>query len=257
MLIADFAAPLPWLVAIFVVLWGLSLHLRDASIADIAWGPAFVFLAFAYANAHRLITPRAVIVLALVSAWGLRLGIHLALRSRGRGEDARYARMRNEAGPSWWWRSLFVVFLLQAVLAWIISAPLFAGVQRQAPELGPLGWLGIGLFGFGFVYEAVADWQLARFKADPANRGRTLSSGLWRTSRHPNYFGEFVLWWGFYVIALEVPGGWMTIPGPLLISFLLLRVSGVPMLEGMLRETKRGYGRYAKHTSRFFPWFPK
>lgn len=247
----------PFILAGATLLWLISLLLRDASIVDVAWGLAFVAVAW-WAQIHVGFDPsaRALLMLALVTLWGVRLGGYLGLRRWGQPEDKRYRRWRDEAGPAWWWQSYFKVFLLQGGLLWLISAPLLAVALDQG---GPLGWLDglatlLWLVGFGF--ETAADWQLARFKANPVNAGKTLTSGVWRYSRHPNYFGEAVQWWGFYLIALAA-GAWFTVFSPLLMTYLLLKVSGVPMLEGDLKQSKRGYSEYVRRTPAFVPWFPR
>jgi len=262
MVFGSYAQGLPWVLAAAALVWAVSLARRDASIADVVWGALFVLLACVYAADQRPLSPRAILVLALVSAWGFRLTTHLGLRNlrqhrRGEGEDARYQTMRSTWGTRFPWVSAVTVFGLQAVLAWVISAPLYVAMRSEPAEIGGFALAGAVLWAGGFVCEGLADWQLQRFKADPGNRGSVLASGLWRYSRHPNYFGEFVLWWGFYLIALDVPGGWKSFVGPLLISVLLLRVSGVTLLEDHLRDTKPGYSDYVARTSAFVPWFPK
>ncbi len=179
------------------------------------------------------------------------------LRNAGKGEDFRYQQWRAAAGAAWWWRSFFKVFLLQGILLWVISAPLLAAQISAQP--GRLTWLDFGgaaLWLVGFYFEALGDWQLARFKANPANKGRLLDSGLWRYTRHPNYFGDAVQWWGFYLVALAA-GGWWTLFSPALMTLLLRRVSGVTMLEKTLKNSKPGYREYVERTNAFLPWFPR
>lgn len=239
-------------------LWLLSLALRDSSIVDIFWGPGFVAAGGAYflsAGGRPSLPQR--LLLGMLILWGVRLATHIYLRNRGRGEDFRYRRWRRAAGARWWWQSYFKVFLLQGALMWIISSPLAAAMLGGAgAEPRPLALLGMVVWGIGFATEAVADAQLRRFKADPDNAGKLLTSGLWRTSRHPNYFGEALLWWGFYLFAAAYGGAW-TVFSPLLMTFLLLRVSGVRLLERSLRSSKPGYERYIQSTSAFIPWFPR
>jgi steroid 5-alpha reductase family enzyme len=237
------------------LLWVVSLRLGDASIVDPFWGPGFALVTATYLVVDGRFVERGLLAFVLVTAWAARLGWHLLRRNRREGEDKRYAAMREAGGPGWAVRSLVTVFWLQAVLLWIISAPLFGSVVSDA-ALGPWDLAGALLFFAGLTVEALADLQLARFKADPGNAGRVLDTGLWRYSRHPNYFGEFVLWWGLYLVAVG-GGAYWTVVGALLISFLLLKVSGVTMLERSLKETKPQYADYVRRTSTFVPWPPK
>lgn len=236
--------------------WLLSLARRDASIADIFWGAGFVALGWLYAELGEAESARALVVPGLVTIWGGRLAIHLWRRNRGRGEDPRYRAMRRRWGGRFGWVSLFTVFWFQALVLWIVALPLWQ-VQRAAAAWSWLDSLGTALFALGFLFEAVGDGQLARFRADPANAGRVLDRGLWRFTRHPNYFGDAAVWWGLGLLALATPGGGWALFGPALMTFLLLRVSGVTMLERGLRETRPGYRDYAGRTSAFFPWPPR
>jgi steroid 5-alpha reductase family enzyme len=187
----------------------------------------------------------------------LRLSLHLARRNLGKGEDFRYVRMRERFGARFWIVSLFVVFLLQAGLAWTVSLPIQAGqIVGSEQPLGPLDGLGFGVWLVGLVFETVGDGQLARFRADPTNRGRVLDRGLWRYTRHPNYFGDFCVWWGLWLIAVSAGAPWSVI-GPLLMSVLLIRVSGKGLLERTIGERRPGYADYVDRTSGFFPLPPK
>jgi len=254
----------PWLISALVVfafmtaLWLLSLRLRDSSIVDVFWGFGFAVVAWALAALMPGPLPaRARLMAALVSVWGLRLALHIYLRNRGKGEDFRYRQWREEAGASWWWRSYLRVFLLQGVIMWLVAAPVAMTVATVGPA--GLGWLdaaAVVVWAVGFAFEAVGDWQLTRFKADPANKGRLMTGGLWRFTRHPNYFGDSAVWWGHYLVAAAA-GAWWTIFSPALMTFLLVRVSGVSMLERSLRETKPGYREYVEATSAFFPRPPR
>lgn len=239
-----------------VSLWLLSLKLRDASIVDIFWGSGFVIVAwvtFFHAGGG---TTRALLVPALVSAWGLRLSAYLLWRNHGRGEDPRYVAMRARHGAKWPLRSLFIVFGLQGALMWLISLPVQHAVRASAPaELGALDWLGVALVVVGVFFEATGDWQLARFKANPANKGKVMDQGLWRYTRHPNYFGDFVTWWGLFCFAAAV-GSWWTVVGPIVMSTLLMRVSGVPLTEKGMRG-RPGFDEYLRRTSSFFPRPPR
>ncbi len=241
-------------VAVMILLWLLSLVRRDVSIVDIWWGPGFAWLAtvaFALAAAPG---PRGALLLALVSLWGLRLGGYLFWRNWGHGEDARYARMRRHYGERFRWISLATVFGLQAVLQWIVALPLlFAQLVPGAAPLGALDAVGVTLFATGLFFEAVGDVQLARFKADRRSAGRVMDRGLWRNTRHPNYFGDCLVWWGLFAIAAATPAGPFAIASPLLMTFLLLRVSGVALLERSLVRTRPEYRDYIERTSAFFP----
>lgn len=246
------------ILAMMTALWLLSLRLRDASIVDPFWGTGFVVTHWVYFA----LTPdgypvRKWLISLLVTVWGLRLSLHLLGRNKGKGEDFRYAKWRREAGASWWWRSYLKVFLLQGVIMWIVSAPLLAAQLYATPDqLTALDWIAIAVWGVGFFFEAVGDWQLARFKANPANKGKVLDTGVWRYTRHPNYFGDATQWWGFYLLAVA-GGGFWSFFSPLLMTTLLVRVSGVALLEKTLTETRPQYREYIETTSAFVPWFPK
>ncbi len=242
-------------VALFA-LWLLSLRLRDSSIVDIFWGLGFVIIAWVTRASAAGSAPRSHLVLALVTLWGLRLTAYLAHRNIGKGEDPRYVAMRAQHGDKWPLRSLFIVFALQGTLMWIVSLPIQATLRSPLPEaLGPLDALGAFLVLTGVLFEAVGDLQLARFKASADNRGKVMDRGLWRYTRHPNYFGDFLVWWGLYALALASGNAWTAL-GPALMSFLLLRVSGVTLLEKSLRK-RPGYDAYVRRTSAFFPWPPR
>lgn len=238
-------------------IWLISLWLRDSSIIDVLWGPGFVLVTWFIAYRADGFAGRGLLLALLVTIWGLRLGVHLYLRNVGQPEDYRYARWRQQAGAQWWWRSYFKVNLLQGVVMWVVAVPLVVALHSASPaQLTALDYLGVVIWGVGFFFEAVGDWQLARFKANPANKGQVLDSGLWRYTRHPNYFGDAVVWWGFYAFALAV-GGWWTIFSPALMTFLLVRVSGVAMLEKDLKDKKPAYQAYIRRTSAFIPRPPK
>ena len=240
------------------LVWLLSLKLRDASIADVGWGLGFVLLAWLYCVLSPTLTPRSWLVAGLVTLWGARLSLHIFRRNHGKGEDPRYRAMRASHGHTFWWRSLFTVFWLQGALLWFIALPLLVAVRAPAPaHLTAVDGLGLLIFAGGFGFEVVGDAQLARFKADPANRGTVLDRGLWRYTRHPNYFGDATLWWGLYLMAASTPGGWLTLLSPALMTFLLMRVSGVTLLEEGLKASKPGYAAYIANTPAFFPWFPR
>jgi len=244
-------------VGLMTLAWLLSLARRDASVVDVFWGPGFVIAAWVYVAGPGTGTPRGLLAAVLVTCWGLRLALHILWRSRGRGEDYRYRAMRARDPAGFARRSLLTVFWLQAALLWAVSAPLFQAQRPGPPGLTALDLLGLGLFATGFLFEAVGDWQLARFRNDAGNAGRVMDRGLWRYTRHPNYFGDALVWWGFFCLALATPGSWWTLPSPLLMTLLLMRVSGVTLLEQKLRETRPGYRRYAEETNAFFPWLPR
>jgi steroid 5-alpha reductase family enzyme len=241
-----------------LLIWSASLVLRNASIIDIFWGMGFVLVnALYFISSPQGYPLRKWVIGLLVAVWGLRLSAHIFLRNRGKGEDFRYRTWREEAGPSWWWQSFFKVFLLQGILMWLISIPLLAANFSARPA--SLTWfdgLGVLIWGIGFAFEAVGDWQLTRFKSNPANRGKLLTAGLWRYTRHPNYFGDALQWWGYYLLA-AASGGWWTIYSPVLMTFLLRRVSGVTLLEKSLQAGKPGYQEYTETTNAFIPWFPR
>jgi steroid 5-alpha reductase family enzyme len=245
-------------LGIMTLLWLLSLVLKNSSIVDPFWGTGFVITAWVYF----VLTPdgfpaRKWLVVTLVTIWGLRLSLYLLWRNWGKGEDFRYQKFRQDAGNKWWWQSLFKVFVLQGILLWIISAPLLAAQYSLTPaKLTALDVLAVLVWAIGFFFEAVGDYQLARFKADPAHKGKVFDRGVWRYTRHPNYFGDATQWWAYYLIALAA-GGWWTLFSPIIMSVLLMRVSGVTLLEKTLTTSKPGYKEYVESTSAFFPWLPR
>ena len=240
------------------LLWTWSLGRRDASVADIWWGPGFALLAWLYVALLPPLTSRPILIALLLTIWGVRLGAHIHRRHRGKGEDPRYEAMRAARGSSFWWRSLFLVFWLQATLLWFVALPVWAAARAVGPGHGTITDVaGLMLFTTGFAFEAIGDAQLTRFRANPVNRGRVLDTGLWRYTRHPNYFGDAVLWWGVYLIAASVPHAWLTLLSPVLMTVLLVRVSGVALLEASLKTRKPAYADYVTRTSAFVPWFPR
>jgi steroid 5-alpha reductase family enzyme len=235
--------------------WCLSLIRNNVTHVDSMWSLFLALAAFSYAWMFNELNPRTFLVLFLVSLWALRLCVYLSWRNWNPHEDHRYAAIRKNNQPHFWLKSLYIVFALQAVLAWIISMPLFGAI---ASDTILNGWDVIGalLFTLGFVWETLADWQLSIFKANPANQGKVLSTGLWRYCRHPNYFGECCVWWGFYLIAVAA-GAWWTLAAPIVMTLLLLKVSGVALLEKDIAERRPAYRDYIKSTNAFFPWLPK
>ena len=241
-----------------LTLWLLSLKLRDASIVDIFWGLGFVLIAwtaFALSYGYR---PRKLLLCSLVTIWGVRLALHLWRRNHGKPEDYRYAAMRKRHGAQFKWVSLGLVFGLQGLLMWVISLPLQLAQQSILPwGLTWADWLAVGVWLIGFLFEAVGDWQLTQFKANPQNKGRVLEHGLWRYTRHPNYFGDAVVWWGLWLFSIAVGEGFFTMLSPILMTFLLVKVTGAALLEKSLSKTKPQYQAYVARTSAFVPWWPK
>jgi len=250
-----------WLDGLMVLLvfaaagWLLSLPLRNVSIVDIMWSLMFLLASITYAMTHVAPGPRAWLVIGLVSLWSIRLAAFIGWRNFGKDEDFRYQKIRANNEPGFAVKSVYLVFGLQAGLAWVISLPLLAAINSTTP-LGWLDALGVMLWFIGLVFEAGGDWQLSRFKGDPVNRGKVLDTGLWRYTRHPNYFGDFCVWWGFFFIALS-SGAWWSVVGPLVMSILLLKVSGVALLEKDIGDRRPDYNAYIQRTNAFFPGPPR
>ena len=245
-------------LGLMTLAWGISVLLKNAGVADIFWGFGFGLIAcltFVMGNGY---PPRAILLAVLASIWGLRLALHIWARSIGEPEDRRYKALREKEGERFWYSSLYKVFWLQGVLLWVISLVLQAGGASASPDQWT--WhdvLGVFLWMVGLVFETTADWQLTQFKKNPLNKEKVMNRGLWKYSRHPNYFGESLIWWGFFVVALSSPSSWWTIIGPVTITFLLIRVSGVQLLERTIQKRRPHYDTYIRNTSAFFPWFPK
>lgn len=238
-------------------LWALSVRLRDVSIVDPFWGTGFAIVAGVSLGLNQPPSDRGMLIGLLTITWGVRLSVYLLWRNWGHGEDRRYQAMRAYQGSRFWWLSLFTVFWLQAAILWFVSLPVQAvAVARDAPPLGWLDAFGGGLFLLGLGFEAVGDWQLARFKHDPTNQGRVMDRGLWRYTRHPNYFGDACVWWGLYLIA-AAGGAWWTFLSPLAMTALLLKVSGVSLLEKTITERRPEYAAYQARTNAFFPGLPR
>jgi steroid 5-alpha reductase family enzyme len=250
----TFPATLAVTFVVMCLLWLASLKLRDVSVVDLYWGPGFAVIAWVAWTLGEG-GARATLVVALATLWGMRLGAYLFIRNYGKPEDYRYAAMRRQHGDRFATLSLFTVFLLQGILMWIVSAPLQV-VQTSGGDLNALDALGFVLFAVGFIFESVGDYQLARFKAVPANAGQVMDRGLWAWTRHPNYFGDFTLWWGFGAFALAVGAYWALV-GPLVMSIFLIRISGAALLEKGLRRSKPKYAEYEASTSAFFPFPPR
>jgi steroid 5-alpha reductase family enzyme len=246
------------IVTFMSLLWIISVIITNASIADIFWGTGFIIAGVWYfINGHGNPT-REIILMVLLTLWGLRLSLYLAWRNIGRGEDFRYREFRKKYGEKrYWWISFFQTFLLQGVLMWLISAPLL-GAQYTGNDSPPgfFDFAGIALWLTGFIFEAGGDIQLARFRSDPSNRGRVLKTGFWKYTRHPNYFGDSAVWWGYGLICIGA-GSYLPVLGSVLMTLLIIRVSGVALLEKSLKEQKPEYREYARATSAFIPWFPR
>jgi steroid 5-alpha reductase family enzyme len=244
-------------IFLYAVTWfTVSLLKSRNDVADIAWGGGFVCAALTAYFMQGSNESRAVLVMVLVITWGMRLMLHIGFRNRGKPEDHRYKAWREEWGNSFLVRSFLQVFLLQGFLLLVISLPVTLTISRSGPPLGALDVIGFSIWLLGFLFEAIGDFQLLQFKKNTANKGRIMTEGLWRYTRHPNYFGEVTLWWGIFLICLSVPGSYWTVIGPLTITYLILRVSGTPMLEKRY-EANPEYTAYIRRTSSFFPLPPK
>lgn len=242
-------------LVIMIIFYLIGQLKRDMSIVDIAWGSTIALLALATivlsgnASSHHLLVVGAIMI------WGARLTVHIASRKWGKPEDARYTVLRNRWGK---WQpliALFAVFILQAVLAVIMATPALV----SAWHVGPVVWfdlIGLSIWALGMTFEVLADLQLAAFINNPGNKGKILTTGVWSLSRHPNYFGEITLWWGVSIMTLHTNYGWISLASPLLIMFLLLYVSGIPMLERQF-ESNPEYQMYKKTTPALIPWFNK
>jgi len=243
-------------ILLYMTGWFIAAQIRGRNdIADVAWGLGFTLVAVVSLVAGDVYSPRGLLVSGLVLAWGLRLALHIHNRNRGRGEDPRYRQWREEWGKWFVLRSFLQVFMLQGALLLLVAVPI---VFVNTAPAGPLGWLdllGLAVWLYGFGFEAVGDWQLLKFIRNPGNKGKLMTSGLWRYTRHPNYFGEVTLWWGIWLMTLCLPGGWLTIVGPLTITILILKVSGIPMLEKPY-EDRADFQEYKRRTSAFFPLPP-
>jgi len=248
------------LVVVFgsmLVLWGISLVVSDASIVDIFWGPGFALVAGASLLGAEQVTLRGLLAAGLTAVWGLRLGAYLAWRNLGHGEDARYVAMRKRHGAGFARFSLVGIFGLQGAVMWIVSWPVQWAIRAPA-DIG-LSWVDLiaaAVVCTGLGFEALGDYQLARFKADPANRGKLMDRGLWSWTRHPNYFGDFLVWWGLFGLAAASGGAW-TMVSPLLMSVFLIRISGKALLERRMARSKPGWDEYVARVSGFFPRPPR
>ncbi len=246
------------IVVLMIATWLLSLILKNASIVDIVWGLGFVVVAWAVRlRVDDGLAARQNLLVAMTTVWGLRLATYLFWRNHGKGEDYRYRAMRKHWGPRFPIISLGTVFGLQGVLMFLVSLPVQLGQTRATPDLGLLAWLGVALWLVGLFFETVGDAQLARFKKDPDNQGKVMNRGLWKYTRHPNYFGDACVWWGIALVAAETTAGRWGLIGALVMTILLRRVSGVVLLEKSLSKRKEGYAEYVARTSPFFPRPPR
>ncbi len=240
------------------LVWLSSLLLKDSSLVDRFWGLGFCVVALATFMQTDHPTLRGLILLSTTLLWGIRLSLYLTMRNWNKGEDPRYVEIRASQGPYFPFLSLFTVFGLQALLCCIVALPLQIGISQTSPaSLTPLDLLGLAAWTLGFLFEAIGDMQLRQFKADPDNKNKVLNDGLWRYTRHPNYFGDALLWWGFALMALSVEHGYWGCLGALIMNFLLVKVSGVAMLEPALKQRRKGYKEYIKATSAFIPRPPR
>jgi steroid 5-alpha reductase family enzyme len=246
------------ILSVMTILWITSIVLRNVSIVDIFWGLGFVITNIFYFLSAPGNPSRKIILLVLVSIWGLRLSLYLLWRNAGKGEDFRYREFRKRYGERrYWWVSFFQTFLLQGILMWLISAPLL-GANFAGSETSPmiLDFAGCALWLTGIIFEAGGDYQLAKFRSDPSKKGKVLNTGFWKYTRHPNYFGDSAVWWGYGLICIAA-GSYFPAAGSLLMTALIIKVSGVALLEKSLHQQKPEYKEYARSTSAFIPWFPK
>jgi steroid 5-alpha reductase family enzyme len=247
-------------VAIAVLMFGtwlLSLALKNASIVDIVWGLGFVVVAWAVRSRVDGNSARQWLLVVMTTIWGLRLATYLFIRNHGKDEDFRYRAMRKHWGPRFPIISLVTVFALQGALMWIVSLAVQLGQVRSTPSLGVIAWLGVAVWGVGLFFEVVGDAQLAAFKRDPTSAGVVMDKGLWRYTRHPNYFGDACVWWGIALVAAETSVGRFGLIGAVVMTILLRRVSGVTLLEKSLVKRRAGYTEYVERTSAFIPRPPR
>jgi steroid 5-alpha reductase family enzyme len=235
-----------------------SIFIKNVSIVDIFWGVGFVVVNAFYVFMSGELNARKVLILTLVSIWGLRLAIYLAYRNIGKGEDFRYQEFRRNFGPKrYWWFSYFQTFLLQGALIMIVSLPLLGiNSSTSSGTLNVLDYIGIVVWLIGFIFEAGGDFQLARFKSNSKNKGKVLNIGFWKYTRHPNYFGDAAVWWAYAIFSIAAGSYWQII-GSVIMTLLIIKISGVSLLEKTLKDTKPQYKDYIQKTNSFFPWLPK
>jgi len=245
------------IIVFMTLLWLVSVLKKNASIVDPFWGLGFVLLAWYYNFQSEGLEERKLIITVLITLWGLRLSIFLGIRNWNKPEDFRYQQFRKDFGEHrYWWVSFFQVFLLQGILLWLISAPILGAQNGANQGLGILDYAAILLWIIGFIFEAGGDYQLNKFKANPNNKGKVLDSGLWKYSRHPNYFGDGLQWVAFAILSIA-NACYLPLLSALLMNYLLLKISGVSLLEKTLSKTKPQYAEYVNKTSAYLPWFPK
>jgi steroid 5-alpha reductase family enzyme len=238
--------------------WLVSRRIQNVSIVDIIWGSGFAVIAIVTRIFGHGVSARQTLLTVLVAVWGVRLSTYLFIRNHGKPEDFRYAAMRRRIGPRFALISLFTVFLVQGALMWVVSLPVQLGQLGRTPtSLGLLDYLGALVWLVGVLFESIGDAQLARFKADPANQGMVMDRGLWSWTRHPNYFGDFCIWWGLFLVAASTVPGRYAVVGPLIMTALLMRYSGAGLLEKSIGKRRPGYAEYAERTSMFFPRPPR
>jgi len=245
-------------ILMMVIGWLVSLKKDNVTVVDSFWGMGFVLIAwltYAIAGGNTL---RGLLLAILTTAWGIRLTVYLSWRNWGEGEDPRYASWRAAHGKKFRMVSLYKVFLAQALFMWVIAFSLQVGILAQLPNR--LGWLdaaGTAVWALGFIFETIGDFQLAQFKANAHNRGSVMDKGLWAYTRHPNYFGEALIWWGIYLIVLSIPGSWWTAISPVVLTLVLLKMTGITLTEKTILKKRPQYQEYIDRTSAFVPWFPK
>ncbi len=247
--------PLSVMVSLAVAVWALSVKLRDVSIVDSLWSVFFIVFTALFAWRMHSDAAASYVLIALILAWGLRLSIYITVRNHGQGEDRRYQAIRARNQPNFEFKSLYLVFLLQAALATAVVMPVVP-ILNEMRSAGVMTYIGFAVAAFGVSFETIADWQMARFKATRTVQGTVMDRGLWRYSRHPNYFGEAVFWWGVWIASASMGGAW-TVFSPLLMTWLLTRVSGVPLLEADMQQRSPAYRDYLLSTPRFVPGRPK
>lgn len=253
-MITYFYGLLAMLVLAFAT-WLLSTVRKDVSIVDSIWSLMFLVASAVYAYYAPQYSWQEKLLLGMLLIWAIRLSVHLTWRNWGEPEDRRYQAIREKYQPDFALKSLFIIFGFQAVLAWLVSLPLWAALA-YGHSFSAWNIAGISLWLVGMLFETIADWQLARFRSSAANRNKVMDRGLWRYSRHPNYFGECLIWWGFYLFAVNA-GAWWSILSPLLMTWLLLKFSGVVMLEETIRQRRPAYADYIARTNAFIPWLPR
>lgn len=241
----------------FTIVFIVAQYLNNNSIVDSFWGPAFLLVAIVTFLSSDVIGVRAVVLLTMVAVWALRLFFYITVRNWNKPEDYRYINMRKQWGTSFVRLKAYAqVFMLQGVLAFVVALPIIVTNSSAKQALAPYNFAGVGLWIVGFLFEVIGDAQLKRFKADPGNKGKLMMKGLWQYTRHPNYFGEAAMWWGIFIAALDGWASLYTIISPIVMTLLLLFVSGVPLLEKKY-EGREDFAAYSKRTNKFFPWFPK